>query len=98
MAKPKRRDFTRASDWLTAVLGWLEHRWPDNQQARIDAWRRIDQKAQAQRLRGRMTELIAAPVLTDAEAAELDGLIDDYMTQKRRDRAATRLTKGNDHD
>jgi len=87
--KPKRQAFASEGDWLSAAATWLERRWPDDQRARIDAWQRMDAKTQRSDARRRMGELIAARTLTNAEERELDGLIDEYMAEKRRNRAAT---------
>jgi hypothetical protein len=92
--KPKRQNYDNERDWMVASLEWIERRWPDDRKARIDAWGRLDEKAQAVQARARLAELINSAELSPDEEAELDELAAAYRAERRR-RLATETNERN---
>ncbi len=44
--RPRSDEFAERRDYYTAMLGWLQRRYPDDQLARVKKWRRIEKEEQ----------------------------------------------------
>lgn len=63
--KPRRADYRKEAEWLSAALAYIARKHPDDQAARVRAWRALDDTAAEYLREQRLKELHAADPHTE---------------------------------